>query len=332
MQPILSIIIPVYNVEQYLSECLASLQLQSFNNEVEIIFIDDGSTDSSGSMLDIAAKENPQYRVIHQENCGVARARNRGLDEARGEYIAWIDPDDYVLPDWYDSIRPSLLQCEDMVLFDWFVLQDACLSSRYYDKVSHKISTAELAEKLSYGIRIPSYLWSMIFRRDFYDGKRFDETLSFQEDYALLHEVAVSVKSCAYIRKAIYVYRQREGSLVHRMNGSLETVQSSIHRAEQRRSFFALHGYEFPPVGRLYIEQAACYAYWGEKQYRDNPSSEAICREFLHDLRKHRMLLLRIDYGVRNKIKLFLLLCHLTWIFLFYRWLRNFIRTNNFSV
>lgn len=93
---LLSIIIPVYNVEPYINKCLDSLIHCIDSNQAEIICIDDGSTDQSGKICDVYQEKYTNIKVIHQKNQGVAAARNTGLSHAKGEYIAWVDSDDYV--------------------------------------------------------------------------------------------------------------------------------------------------------------------------------------------------------------------------------------------
>lgn len=95
MTPIVSIVVPVYNVEKYLNRCIASLREQTLQ-DIEIILVDDGSTDSSGSLADAFAEKDKRIKVIHKENGGLASARNAGIDAACGEYIAFIDSDDWV--------------------------------------------------------------------------------------------------------------------------------------------------------------------------------------------------------------------------------------------
>lgn len=99
---LLTIIVPVYNVEPYLSDCIESILSQSFDN-FELLLIDDGSTDSSGEICDRYAKSDKRIRVFHTENQGVSSARNRGLDEARGKYISFVDSDDYIQADTYSQ-------------------------------------------------------------------------------------------------------------------------------------------------------------------------------------------------------------------------------------
>ena len=101
--PRVSIIVPVYNVEKYLSQCVESILAQTFT-DYEVILIDDGSLDNSGSICDFYADRDPRIKVLHQKNGGVCKARNAGLDIAKGEYIAFCDSDDYCTPVWLERL------------------------------------------------------------------------------------------------------------------------------------------------------------------------------------------------------------------------------------
>ena len=101
--PLISIIVPVYQVRDYVGECVESIRQQTYTN-LEILLVDDGSTDGSGEMCDEYARTDERIRVIHQENRGQAGARNTGLDNVQGEYIAFVDSDDLVLPDYIEVL------------------------------------------------------------------------------------------------------------------------------------------------------------------------------------------------------------------------------------
>ena len=113
MNPAISVIVPVYNTEKYLDECIQSILNQSFTN-FELLLIDDGSTDRSGAICDQYAAKDERVRVFHKENGGVSSARNVGLDEAKGEWIAFVDSDDYLLSNALDLITD--LENEDFVI------------------------------------------------------------------------------------------------------------------------------------------------------------------------------------------------------------------------
>ena len=118
--PKVSVIVPCYNVEKYISRCVDSLLAQEYPNK-EIILVDDGSTDSTGEILDGYAAENECVIVVHQSNAGVSEARNAGLKVAAGEYVMFPDPDDYVLPDYISHPVEAIHQggC-DMVVFGFW--------------------------------------------------------------------------------------------------------------------------------------------------------------------------------------------------------------------
>ena len=104
-----SIVVPVYNVESYLERCVESLLKQDIMDPIEILLIDDGSTDQSGAICDAYAKQNPQILVYHKENGGLSDARNFGLDRANGAYILFVDSDDFIEPDSCSSLSMQSL-------------------------------------------------------------------------------------------------------------------------------------------------------------------------------------------------------------------------------
>ena len=103
MNELISIIVPVYNVEQFLARCIDSIRAQTYRN-IEILLIDDGSTDNSGRVCDEYAKQDGRIKVYHKPNGGVSSARNYGLDRATGKYIGFVDSDDFIAPDMYEYL------------------------------------------------------------------------------------------------------------------------------------------------------------------------------------------------------------------------------------
>lgn len=183
MQPLLSVIVPVYNVEKYLDECLCSIVKQLPGADMEIILVDDGSTDAGGTICDRYAKENPKIKVIHQTNQGLAAARNTGLAVASGQYVGFIDSDDYVADDWYAQISATLTADEsiDILFFDYIKLNNNKRIVYRYDKISAAIPQRKFMYELSLNIKLQSMVWRMVYRRSLFDGVRFPVSAALED-------------------------------------------------------------------------------------------------------------------------------------------------------
>ena len=215
VSPRITVIIPVYNVKSYLSTCLGSLVDQTFG-DWECICVDDGSTDGGGALLDEYAAQDNRFAIIHQSNQGVEFARQMALDRARGEYIAWLDADDYM-----DS-RALLRYIEvmddigcDMVWFD-FTEEDGARSVRKEQKC--EVEPQILMSEIMTG-RIWGALWNKVFRRNFlvrnnvrFSGSRC-ETM---EDVYFLCRLLNANPGICYVPETYYHYVAREGSLIRR--------------------------------------------------------------------------------------------------------------------
>lgn len=115
MQPLVSIIVPIYNVEKYIEKCFDSIRKQDVKEDIEIICIDDGSTDKSGIICDKYVELDKRFKVIHQSNKGVSYTRNLGVQISKGKYLAWIDPDDYIDDNWWNNIKKIIDKDVDII-------------------------------------------------------------------------------------------------------------------------------------------------------------------------------------------------------------------------
>lgn len=168
----ISVVIPVYNVEDYLTECVNSVLAQTYT-DWEAILVDDGATDSSGTMCDEYAAKDPRIRVIHQKNGGLSAARNTGLKAARGEYVYFLDSDDYIESQTLTLLAEKATEaCADMVFFDGFVFFDGCEEDesvfRYTRKASYSPQSGrqmllELLKNDEYRTAVPL----MLFRTNY---------------------------------------------------------------------------------------------------------------------------------------------------------------------
>lgn len=210
----ISIIVPVYNVEKYLRECLDSIsQLKAVRWEA--ILVDDGSTDTSGQICDEYAKQDSRFRVIHQKNAGVSAARNAGLDAAKGEWIWFVDSDDSINPD-FEISNPEVLNDADYVLFDMRKFRDGEeLNTLEHQKGILKCTDLSKNDFLckfqcNHHQRLfYKKTWVMIDhhqRLAFSLGTRVGEDLEFQYKYL------IRCQRPARLDAVLYNYRLREGS------------------------------------------------------------------------------------------------------------------------
>lgn len=217
-KPTISVIVPVYNVEKYLEECVESVLSQTFT-DYELLLIDDGSTDSSGDLCDQIAKRDTRVRVFHKSNGGLSSARNKGMDEAEGDWIVFLDSDDKWadkdgLGRLYDYATRNNL---DALRFEYQSMNDD-MTVRLPQKVTDKqmccnkvLSNFELVK---YGIAGEWFSVLFLLRREFVDVQRYNTNLSFLEDMDFYCRLfATHECRCGYIADDFYLYRKREGSL-----------------------------------------------------------------------------------------------------------------------
>ena len=215
---LISIIVPVHQVAAYLPQCLDSLLQQTYKN-LEIILIDDGSDDGSGDICDNYAGKDSRIKVIHQEDKGVSNARNAGLALAKGDYIGFVDSDDWVLPEMFETLAAMLVKEQTGIAgCGFYYYMENGEARDHFDGMCPRVYTQkELMECLLRGEKPmrPCVLWNKLFRRGILEGRRFREDVVFMEDvlflYYILKEETVSMAFC---NQPLYYYRQREQSAV----------------------------------------------------------------------------------------------------------------------
>lgn len=236
LEPKISVIIPVYNTETYLEKCLESVMSQTYKN-LEIILVDDGSTDGSGKLVDIYAKKDERIVAIHKENGGVSSARNVGLNVSTGEYVGFVDSDDWIEPDMYDKMMQALDADIDMIACGYF--KDSNKSS---EEVKNRkavscewFSGEEMLRYIFYREDyrgVAAYSWNKIIRRSLVleKGIFFHPTLKVGEDVLWLVETILNVQKVKYVDVPLYHYWQRTDSAFHSED---LTKKSDLIRAYQ---------------------------------------------------------------------------------------------------
>ena len=222
--PKISVIVPVYNSEDFLDECVKSILAQTFSN-LELILVDDGSIDKSPEMCDQYAERDPRVRVIHQKNCGVSVARNHGLDTAIGEYITFVDSDDYIEPYMYEKMifeaekGVKLVMCDCAKEFSNHTeLYTHDIRPGVYDKNQLKreyYSHLLIMENIEYPATISNCL--LLFHRSLVQQIRYIQGVRYSEDLLFGAMLAYKTDSFCYLKgKPFYHYRMNLQSATHR--------------------------------------------------------------------------------------------------------------------
>lgn len=217
-----SIIIPVYNTAKYLRNCIENVLNQSYR-DYEIILVDDGSTDGAEKICDEYAEKDARIKVIHKENGGISSARNKGIEVSKGDYLIFLDSDDY----WGDNKAleklKNIFQKEklDIIVFELYSYVEGtssyCLKEnnlQYIDE--NKVYSGQeflycvLAGKENY----EWFPWIYAYRKTLWEDLKFDQSINYFEDVEVIYKVILSAKKIAALKVPIYFYRtKREGSL-----------------------------------------------------------------------------------------------------------------------
>ncbi len=229
-----SIIVPVYNVERYLRECLDSVLAQTYQ-DWECIVVDDGSSDNSGSISDQYAGKDSRFHVIHKVNGGVSSARNLGLDVSNGEWIMFLDSDDEVLPDTLSDCVNVQNKNQTKIMFFHAELIDEdgkkmkdIETCKNIDSYNGKLYTKHIL-----GGKVAPVIWGKLYHKSVIGENRFPLSVRIGEDYLFLVNTFFDKdNNISIIRKNLYRYRFNSNSISHKKNNGLEKDK------EQFRHFF----------------------------------------------------------------------------------------------
>ena len=239
----ISIIIPAYNCKEYLPRCVDSLLRQTYG-AIEIILVDDGSTDGTSEVCDRLASSDGRVRVIHKPNGGVSSARNAGIDAAEGGYITFADADDYVDPDHIACLYGTLQEqgCDVAVCGYESEREEKC-SGRKTGSASPKEKSCASYDhdsavcELLAGGAVGGYVWNKLYRRELLEGVRFRSDIKILEDLRFNFDVFQHVRSMAVSGRQSYHYIQRGQSAMHRRFG--EEHRKMVETAREIRGELA---------------------------------------------------------------------------------------------
>ena len=289
-QPLISVIIPIYNVERFLQQCLESVIAQTYAS-LEILLINDGSNDGSVIIAQHFAQQDARIRLVHQGNKGLSAARNTGIDHAQGDYIAFVDSDDWLEHDYFEKLMTNALATQaDISSVSYYRFNDQSKEFIWYtlrDNSVIEFFTPEEAMNAYYDIiynRTTSFVvaWGKIYRRYLFDDIRFPVGKYCEDDFTT-YKLILASNGIVMDTTPLYCYREREASLSGE-TFSVQRLNDYREAHEERVAVLATHGLELKPHLIVYrnklvfvrdrlLEIGAIHQY--ERAARDTENIEA---------------------------------------------------------
>lgn len=280
----ISIIVPVFNVEEYIQKCLDSILHQTYC-QLEIILVDDGSTDKSGKICDEYAQRDERIKVIHKSNGGLSDARNAGLDIATGELIGFVDSDDYINEQMYEILY-RIMQDEqaDIVYCKRAIVRNSMIQ-KYFDTETKQCwnSLNALEKMYEPGFAgMATVAWNKLYKKEIFDNIRFPKGMIFEDNY-IIHKLFDKARKVVFIDKTLYYYIERGESIMRKPYTlrSLDKLKGTYERV----------GYTKGKVSDILYEKiVADYHYYSEKHYAmvksTFPQEKKILKKIHNDYKK----------------------------------------------
>ena len=212
--PLISVVIPCYNVELYLHKCIDSVLSQTYQN-LEIILVDDGSPDNCGKICDEYASQDKRVKVIHKPNGGLSDARNVAIDQATGEWITFVDSDDYVAEDYVETLYGLVEKFDCEVSVAWFstFCEGEKPNAPSLVCIEEKMNPMKAVEQMFYQEKFDTSAWAKLYHRKLFEkGIRYPKGLLY-EDLPTTYLLMLESKGVAYTNKVIYYYLLRASSI-----------------------------------------------------------------------------------------------------------------------
>lgn len=268
-EPKISIIVPIYNVEVYLRKCLDSIVNQTYKN-LEIILVDDGSPDNCGVICDEYAANDERIKVIHKQNGGVSSARNAGLEIATGEYIGWVDSDDWIELDMFEYlIKNAQTYKADITVCSRIEQYGTKSIFRGWQQVEI-YNTEQALELLLQDNLLQSYLTDKLWWRELFECIYFPEGRNF-EDIAIVYKIFAKVQKTVCLPMAKYNYWQRKNSIVN--TRALSNKVDHYIASKQRYEYMVK---EWPQFEQLLVAKCMASLVQVWCCYLSNPKDERI--------------------------------------------------------
>lgn len=265
----ISIVLPIYNVEAFLDKCIYSIVNQTYEN-IEIILVDDGSTDSSPQICDKWKQRDSRIKVIHKENGGLSDARNVGIDNATGEWIGFVDSDDYVDVTMFEKLYKACIENDCLISSCGFIraFEDGTKNELWSTTQDMLLSQEEMIEGL-YTAAVSCVAWNKLYKIELFDGVRYPFGKT-REDMFTTYRLFCKTDKLKYIHEALYYYCQRKDSITgekfnYRYLDSLEALEEAL-------KFYKDNGYQkyYDRTFKEYVRYIAEYAVRNTKGVKEH--------------------------------------------------------------
>lgn len=290
----LSIIVPAYNAENYLEPCIDSIMASTWQ-DFEVLLVDDGSTDGTGALCDRLAEKYPKIRVFHVKNAGVAMARNLGMDHAEGKYIGFVDSDDLIVPEMFETMVSKMDDDVQLVCCRFHKCLREDIIPLKNTGTSRIRTGAEIAEQILcnyYG----AYVWSKLFRREVLNQNsiRFKPGHLMEDQYFTADYLRVCHKA-VFFEDALYYYIDTPGSIMNNFRNRRQVEYQYVH-IPRSWVYTAESIAAYPRMNALARARAAMTYQSVLKKL--TPENDEFTQETLAYLRKNNHLLLRHRWGL----------------------------------
>ena len=315
--PLISIIVPVYNVKDYLSKCLQSICGQTYKN-LEIILIDDGSSDGSGELCDLFAQRDGRIKVIHQANAGQSAARNRGLAVAQGEFLGFVDSDDWIEPDMYEFLYHLLKENgADISICSHYIETAVKTRVKHSSGQFSSFSREEAIRTLVEDKRIRNYMWDKLYKRQLFAGIYFPVNRVF-EDIAVSYQIFYKTQKVVMQDCPKYHYVIREGSAMQGKYNPQKEYQLFLAVCEQNDFILAKGIWDRSPI---FVIQRGLHLIDHIQLVERSFAAEDIVNKVLFEIHKYDRFSWR-HIGISCAIKRWMICNHL----FLYRGIYHFFR------
>lgn len=288
---LISVIVPVYKVEQYIDQCIKSLINQTYKN-IEIILVDDGSPDNCGYICEDYAKKDNRIKVIHKKNGGLSDARNAGIQIANGEYIGFVDSDDYLDSSFFEYLmnlisknNADIAECYSVSFLDGNVPKP-----KYYSEMKI-LNAKQWITETNLGDFISCVEWNKLYKRELFNNVEYPVGRHF-EDEATTYKVIYKSKLIVRGRSELYFYRQRNDSITGQDKNITEIKQRFLSLYEKCVYFKEINekDLEIFSYSKLLIYLISTYSVWEKTEFENKDNWLSIIKNNKHMVYKSKIV------------------------------------------